>query len=203
MGWSIIYTSGLGLQDLPGHNTDFEWLLVMSSPLASPDRGLPTPTSPAAPNRHDNLSIFTPVKRNTANPLFLPSPSSTATPSPAKRPRLDFGRDRDTQAGPSRRPPDLARETDEAPPEDLLALFDDDDDDDDRSDHGLNRGNMTIQHGTEEGGLNGNAMDPYSMGNGSGALIGRDLGVGVDGDADDPGAGEKKRRIMPKMDHDR
>lgn len=176
----------------------------MSTPSSptSPNHGRPASTSPAG--RHDSLSIFTPVKRNTANPLFLPSPSSTATPSPAKRPRLDFGQERTTaEAGPSRLSADPRRTAALEPIEDLLAIFDQDSDDD-RSDHGMGRthGNMTIQHGTEEGGLNGNAMDPYSMGSGSGALIGRDLGGTRDEDEEDAGGG-KKRRIMHKMDHDR
>lgn len=190
----------------------------MSSPPSSPQAIRAEPDSP--PAQHDSLSTFTPVKRNPGNPLFLPSPSSTASPSPAKRPRLDFGRDRSSaEAGPSRirgvpasaRPRDSNGDrgrNDRPPaqeaPEDVLALFDDSDDD--RSDHGLDRANLTIQHGTEEGGLNGNAMDPYSMGNGAGTLMGRDLGMdraGSDNDADDRKGGEKKRRVMPKMDHER
>jgi len=49
-------------------------------------------------------------------------------------------------------------------------------------------------------------MDPYSMGNGAGTLMGRDLGMdraGSDNDADDRKRREKKRRVMPKMDHER
>lgn len=187
--------------------------MSLSPPPVSPPRQR-TRSPSRSPSRSPNhLSIFTPQKRSAPtnqNPLFFSPAASTSYGSPprasgstrpaSKRPRLSTT----TGAGdPSAHPP--VQTTD-----DLLALFDDDSDSENEA-HSRQRRSYQITHAQTEPGLNGSAVDPYAMGNGGGALIGRDLGLGGSGGdgggtpaEDEIGEdGKKKRKPMPKLDQER
>jgi len=188
--------------------------MSLSPPPASPPRQ--RPLSRSRSRSPDHLSIFTPQKRSAPinqNPLFFSPAASTSYGSPprasgssrppSKRPRLVSTTDTDH---PSTRPP--VQSTD-----DLLALFDDDSDSGNEA-VSRQRRSYQVAHAQTEPGLNGSAVDPYAMGNGGGALIGRDLGLGGAG-AGSEGAGadraedeigedgKKKRKPMPKLDQER
>lgn len=164
------------------------------SPIRSPSPyGSPPPTSrldllhAASPddNPTAGLSIFTPVKRSNANPLFLPSPSSTLSPTP-KRKRLE--QLAAARAGPSRQvefsSPAQEPSSSIVPPpnqthQNLLDLFDDDTPDDRNDSHGRNGRNDDddVQ-----------VLDPLNFTATQEAQF-------------DPAA--RKKRYIPKLDHER